>query len=140
MLPKMGASYVIKKFADEMMAEPKAAVESAVSTALDPSAGSQSGVRMAATQAAPPDEWDGQTISNEESEIIGTARLMREVSIYLVSDTYGDHRSELEACILDVESRRFLVHDEQGRLAGLIYAPHPDRMPVRPDVIRAEDI
>ncbi len=140
MLPKMGASYVIKKFADEMMAEPKAAVESAVSTALDPTYGSPSGARVAAPQNEQPDEWDGQTIANEEGEVIGTARRMREVSIYLVSDTYGDHRAELEACINDAESRRFLVHDEKGRLAGLIYAPHPDRMPARPDVIRAEDI
>lgn len=144
-LPKMGASYVIKKFADEVMAEPKAAVESAMATALDSGAG-----RTAATApspsapGAPPqkatDEWDGQQITNEDGEVIGIARRVRQVGLYVISNGFGDLASELESCVLDEESRRFFVHDAQGLVAGLIYAPHPDKMPVRAEAFRADEI
>lgn len=141
-LPKMGASYVIKKFADEIMAEPKAAIESAVSTALDPSAPSQTGTAASkpAPVQTPVDEWDGQSISNEDGEIIGTARRVRQVNLYVISDSTADLASELETCVLDEESRRFFVHDDQGRIAGLVYAPHPDKMPVRAEGFRADDV
>src|SRR5690606_8842085 len=103
-LPKMGASYVIKKFADEVMAEPKAAVESAMAAALDPNAPVQP-TAAAAAQAGPtnrqqgPDEWDGQPISNEEGEVIGTARRVHQVGLYVISEGYGDLAQELEACV-----------------------------------------
>lgn len=144
-LPKMGASYVIKKFADEIMAEPKAAVESAMATALDPHAPVQGPPASAASGTASPrpdpvDEWDGQPIANEDGEVIGTARRVHQVGLYIISDTYGDLAKELEACVLDEESRRFFVHDAEGRIAGLIYAPHPDKMPVKAAAFRADDI
>ncbi len=143
-LPKMGASYVIKKFADEVMAEPKAAVESAMAAALDPNAAVQQPTAAApsgtvSTQRTP-DEWDGQPISNEDGEVIGTARRVHQVGLYVISDSYGDLAKELESCVLDDESRRFFVYDAQGRVAGLIYAPHPDKMPARTEAIRADDI
>ena len=134
-LPKMGASYMIKKFADEMMAEPKAMVEAALTEPF-----------QAAKPAAPlpppaeQDEFDGQTISNEAGQVIGTARRLRQVALYIVSDSYGELARELEQCVLDDDSRKFFVHDQQGRIAGLIYAPHPDRMPVKTNAIRADDI
>jgi len=138
-LPKMGASYVIKKFADEIMAEPKAAIESAMATAVDPSAATPSATQKA-TATAEIDEWDGQSITSEEGEVIGTARRVRQVNLYVISDTYGDLASELESCVLDEESRRFFVHDDRGRVVGLVYAPHPDKMPVRAEAFRADDI
>ncbi len=144
-LPKMGASYVIKKFADEMMAEPRAIVESAIADVKDPLAGSRppaaSGQQSAAGSQKPEtDEWDGQIISDEHGETIGTARRIKQVAFYLVSDSYGDLHNELEECMSDEESRRFLLHDDRGRLTGIIYAPHPDRMPVKTGAIRADDI
>jgi len=134
-LPKMGASYMIKKFADEMMAEPKAMVEAALTEPF-----------QAAKPAAPlpppaeQDEFDGQTISDEAGQVIGTARRIKQVAFYLVSDSYGDLYHELEECMSDEESRRFLLHDDRGRLTGVIYAPHPDRMPVKANAFRADDI
>ncbi|MBX3069518.1 MAG: hypothetical protein KF883_03320 [Thermomicrobiales bacterium] len=141
-LPKMGASYVIKKFADEVMAEPKAAVESAMATALDPNAASaQTGAKAPAPSNQPiADAWDGQEITNEDGDVIGTARRVRQVGLYVISDGFGDLGSELESLVLDDESRRFFVHDDKGRVAGLIYAPHPDKMPVRAEAFRADDI
>ncbi len=143
-LPKMGASYVIKKFADEIMSEPKAAIESAMATALDPAAPAQPGAAAARQSAAGTqslvDEWDGQSVSNEEGEVIGTARRVRQVNLYVISDSTADLASELETCVLDEESRRFFVHDDQGRIVGLVYAPHPDRMPVRAEGFRADDV
>ncbi|MEZ4499290.1 MAG: hypothetical protein R2839_04300 [Thermomicrobiales bacterium] len=143
-LPKMGASYVIKKFADEVMAEPKAAVESAMATALDPtlskSQSSGASATAAAQRQAIADSWDGQEISSEDGEVIGTARRVHQVGLYVISDGFGDLASELESCVLDDDSRRFFVHDAQGRIAGLIYAPHPDKMPVRAEGLRADDI
>lgn len=143
-LPKMGASYVIKKFADEVMAEPKAAVESAMATALDPtlskSQSSGASATAAAQRQAIADSWDGQEISSEDGEVIGTARRVHQVGLYVISDGFGDLASELESCVLDDDSRRFFDHDAQGRIAGLIYAPHPDKMPVRAEGLRADDI
>lgn len=143
-LPKMGASYVIKKFADEVMAEPKAAVESAMATALDPTLSKSQSSGALATAAAQrqaiADSWDGQEISSEDGEVIGTARRVHQVGLYVISDGFGDLASELESCVLDDDSRRFFVHDAQGRIAGLIYAPHPDKMPVRAEGLRADDI
>jgi hypothetical protein len=144
-LPKMGASYVIKKFADEVMAEPKAIVESTISDVTGAVTGSQAPVtsRQSPATGSPQqetDELDGQPISDESGQTIGTARRLRKVAFYLVSDSYGDLTKELEACLADEESRRYYVHDERGDLAGVIFAPHPDRMPAKAEAIRAEDI
>lgn len=146
----MGASYVIKRFADEVMAEPKAAIESAMATALDPAAAAQQGTSAggpspgsaSAVSSRQPaaDEWDGQIISNEDGEVIGTARRVHQVNLYVISDSYGDLAAELESCVMDEESRRFFVHDDQGRIVGLVYAPHPDRMPARAEAFRADEI
>ncbi|CAN5799924.1 hypothetical protein BH23CHL4_BH23CHL4_30490 [soil metagenome] len=132
-LPKMGASYVIKKFADEVMAEPKAMVESAIREPFE-------APKLAPAPPPEKDDFDGQTISDENGEVIGTARRLRQVALYIVSDSYGELARELEQCVLDDDSRKFFVHDQQGRIAGLIYAPHPDRMPVKTNAIRADDI
>ncbi len=132
-LPKMGASYVIKKFADEVMAEPKAMVESAIREPFETP-------KLAPAPPPEKDDFDGQTISDENGEVIGTARRLRQVALYIVSDSYGELARELEQCVLDDDSRKFFVHDQQGRIAGLIYAPHPDRMPVKTNAIRADDI
>jgi hypothetical protein len=143
-LPKIGASYVLKKITDEVMAEPKAAVEAAMTGMPQP--GQQAGQASQTPQQVQrppepePDEFDGQPVSDENGEVIGTARRMREIAVYLSSDSYGDLHKELEACLLDEESRRYLIHDDRGHLTGIIYAPHPDRMPARAEAIRADDI
>ena len=133
-LPKMGASYVIKKFADEVMAEPKAIVESALNEPF------QEQPKLAPAPPPEKDEFDGQTINDENGEVIGTARRLRQIALYLISDSYGDLARELEQCVADEESRTFFVRDEQGRITGLIFAPHPDRMPAKAHAIRADDI
>ena len=114
-----------------------------MATALDPTTGrtqpAVGGIATAQNQL-PPDEWDGTTINSEEGEVIGTARRVRQVGLYVISDGFGDLASELETLVLDDESRRFFVHDARGQVAGLIYAPHPDKMPVRAEAFRADDI
>jgi hypothetical protein len=144
-LPKMGASYVIKKFADEVMAEPKAIVESAIADVTDPTGSNRqpaasSQQSAASSQRPETDELDGQAVSDEHGEAIGTARRLRSVAFYLVSDSYGDLNQELQSCLADDESRRYFVHDDRGNLTGVIFAPHPERMPAKAQAFRADDI
>jgi hypothetical protein len=129
-VPRMGASWALKKFADEVMASPQSQ-ETAPDTESTPTA----------TAAKPEtDELDGQLVSDQHGEVIGTARRLRGIAVYLVSDSYGNLEQELEHCVLDDESRRYFARDDKGRLTGIIYAPHPDRMPKRAEAFRAEDI
>lgn len=130
-VPQIGASFVLKKLAEEVIAPPS-------------NPGNADQPHVTTELAAPPpieeDELDGHALTDEEGEEIGTARRLREIAIYVVSDTHGDLASELEECVLDDESRRYFVKDEMGRITGIIYAPHPDRMPHRTEAIRADDI
>ncbi len=72
---------------------------------------------------------------------IGTAHRMRSIGIYLVSDSHGNLEKELQDCIEDEESRKYFIRDKRGRLTGVIFAPHPDRMPYpRPGPPRGRDL
>jgi hypothetical protein len=130
-VPKIGAQWAIKKIADEVMAPPPAPA--------DPSEPAP------AQQASQPpveeyDEFDGEIVNDEEGNPIGTAHRMRTVAVYLVSDSHGNLEKELQDCIEDVESRRYFIRDKRGRLTGIIFAPHPDRMPSRAEALRPDEI
>lgn len=132
-VPKIGAQWALKKIADEVMAPP--------STPSDP--GEPPSHAAAPAYAAPaeePDEFDGELVHDEAGNPVGTAHRMRSIGIYLVSDSHGNLEKELQACIEDEESRKFFIRDKRGRLTGIIFAPHPDRMPTRADALRADEI
>ena len=133
-VPKIGAQWAIKQIADQVMAPPPGAQQAPV----DPAAAAQQ------HHPAPPveefDEFDGEIVNDEHGVPIGTAHRMRAINIYLVSDSHGNLEQELQRCLEDDESRRFFIRDKRGRLTGVIFAPHPDRMAKKADALRADEI
>lgn len=133
-VPKIGAQWAIKQIADQVMAPPPSA-----QAAAEPAA---------AAMSAPPvqapveefDEFDGEIVNDETGTPIGTAHRMRAVNIYLVSDSHGNLEREFQDCLEDDESRRYFIRDKRGRLTGVIFAPHPDRMPQKAQALRADEI
>lgn len=129
-VPKIGAQWAIKKIADEVMAPPPPPPDPAE--------------KAAAAAPAPPapeyDEFDGELVNDEQGNPIGTAHRMRSVGIYVVSDSHGNLEKELQDCIEDEESRKFFIRDKRGRLTGIIFAAHPDRMPAKAQALRADEI
>jgi hypothetical protein len=65
---------------------------------------------------------------------------MRAINVYLVSDSHGNLEREFQDCLEDDESRRYFIRDKRGRLTGVIFAPHPDRMPQKAEALRADEI
>lgn len=134
-VPKIGAQWAIKKIADEVMAPPPTH-----EAPTEPSASTAAGPPQYQAPAEEFDEFDGEIVDDENGVPIGTAHRMRSISIYLVSDSHGNLEKELQDCLEDDESRRYLIRDKRGRLTGVIFAPHPDRMPVKAEALRADEI
>lgn len=131
-VPKIGAQWAIKKIADEVMAPPS-----------PPPAQNEPAPTPAPHYQAPVeeyDEFDGEIVDDENGTPIGTAHRMRSINIYLVSDSHGNLEKELQDCLEDQESRRYFIRDKRGRLTGVIFAPHPDRMPAKAQALRADEI
>ncbi len=135
-VPKIGAQWAIKQIADQVMAPPPGAQAPA-----DPAA---AGATAPAQPAPAPveefDEFDGEIVNDENGIPIGTAHRMRAVNLYLVSDSHGNLEKEFQDCLEDDESRRYFIRDKRGRLTGVIFAPHPDRMPQKASALRADEI
>jgi hypothetical protein len=129
-VPKIGAQWAIKKIADEVMAPP--------TPPPTPEEPAPAAVHQAPVEEY--DEFDGEIVSDDEGNAIGTAHRMRSIGIYLVSDSHGNLEKELQDCIEDEESRKFFIRDKRGRLTGIIFAPHQDRMPTRAQALRADEI
>lgn len=131
-VPKFGAQWAIKKIADEVMAPPSAPAQQ-----QEPTPAPQ---QHAPAPVEEHDEFDGEIVNDENGVPIGTAHRMRAVNIYLVSDSHGNLEKELQDCLEDEESRRYFIRDKRGRLTGVIFAPHPDRMPSKAEALRADEI
>lgn len=134
-VPKIGAQWAIKQIADQVMAPPPGAAQAPADPAAAPAQ---------QYHQAPPveefDEFDGEIVNDENGDAIGTAHRMRAINIYLVSDSHGNLEKELQDCLEDDESRRYFVRDKRGRLTGVIFAPHPDRMAKKAEALRADEI
>jgi hypothetical protein len=117
---------------------------------MAPPPGAQAPADAAAAAAAPAqpaqapveeyDEFDGEIVNDENGVPIGTAHRMRAINLYLVSDSHGNLEREFQDCLEDDESRRYFIRDKRGRLTGVIFAPHPDRMPQKAQALRADEI
>ncbi len=129
-VPKIGAQWAIKKIADEVMAPPPA----------PPPPNEPPAQQAYQAPVEEYDEFDGEIVNDEEGSPIGTAHRMRSIGIYLVSDSHGNLEKELQDCIEDEESRKYFIRDKRGRLTGVIFAPHQDRMPARAQALRADEI
>ena len=124
-MQKIGAQYLVKKFADYVTAPP-------------PEAPEPEPVQGEAVAAGFPD-LDGQVIEDDEGQPLGTAHRLRDIAVYVVSEGYGNRAEELRQYIGDPESR-VLFHTVDGRLAGLIYVPDPSKAPKRTSGMRADDV
>ncbi|HET9662560.1 MAG TPA: hypothetical protein VFP05_19685 [Thermomicrobiales bacterium] len=134
-VPKIGAQWAIKQIADQVMAPPPGAQAPA-----DPAASPAAPTPAAQAPVEEFDEFDGEIVNDENGVPIGTAHRMRAINLYLVSDSHGNLEREFQDCLEDDESRRYFIRDKRGRLTGVIFAPHPDRMPQKAQALRADEI
>ncbi len=117
MLPRAGASYLAKRFANQIMAPPAQEAEPEVADA----------------------DLDGQIFTDENGDRIGRAYLIPNLAVYVIANGRGDVRAELERCIDEPESRLFF-RTEEGQITGLIYAADPARSGSNSDATRADDV
>lgn len=117
MLPKVGASYLAKRFADHVMAPPPQQVEPEDET----------------------EDLDGQVFTDEDGNRIGRAYRIPNLAVYVIANGRGNLQNELERCIAESESRLFF-RSEDGRLTGLIYAADPSRSGSNSQATRADDV
>ncbi len=120
MVPKIAGQYVAKRLYDQILAPPAQRPE-------------------AAEPEDPEEDLDGQVVTDEDGQPVGTAHRLGNVAVYVVSDGYANLDSELLRCVNDPDSR-LLVRSEDGRLAALIYVPDPSSAPVRVEGTRADDV
>jgi hypothetical protein len=131
MLPKVGASYVLKKVGDYVMTPPSA-------PAAEPEA--QPRTQQQEPTASPAPGIDGQMITDENGANLGVARRVANVGVYLISDSRAGLEEQLKATITDPEGRIFFHHDDSGKLTGLIYVPDPSSRPAPVAATRPDDI
>jgi hypothetical protein len=119
MLPKVGASYLAKRFADHVMAPPQP-------------------VQEAEPEEADAD-LDGQVFTDEHGNRIGRAFRVPNLAVYVIANGRGNLQPELERCIEEPESRLFF-RTEGGHITGLIYAADPARSGSNSDATRSDDV
>lgn len=117
MLPKVGASYLAKRFADQVLSPPAKQAEPEKDDA----------------------ELDGQLFFDEEGERIGRAFRLPNLSVYVIAPGRGNLQAELERCIAEPDSRLFF-RTEGGQITGLIYAPDPERSGGNTAATRSDDV
>lgn len=131
MVQKIGAQYLVKRISDYVTAPP-----------VTPDAKGPEPSDARTTTAQELDEsvdLDGEAIRDDDGHVIGIARRIRDIAVYVVSDTSGNRLETLQNCVDDPESR-VLFQTVDGRLAGLIYVPDPEKAPARVGGFRADDI
>ena len=127
-MQKVGASFVLKKVGDYVMAPPKTAEVEEERT------------EEAAPRAPEMPSLDGQTITDEDGQSLGIARRVANVGVYLITGDRSGLDDQLKATVEDPAGRVFFHHAEDGRLTGLIYVPDPAKRPAPVAATRADDI
>ena len=119
-MQKIGAQYLVKRITDYVTAPAPALDDEAV-------------------PSAETDSIEGQVINDDAGNPLGKALRVQNLAVYVVSDGFGDRVEDLRDCLADPDSR-LLFHNVDGRLAGLIYVPSPNRAPRRGGGMRASDV
>jgi hypothetical protein len=127
---KIGAQYLVKRVTDYVMAPPPAAGE--------PDSEPEQQARAGAPEVIGPD-LDGDEIHDDEGQLLGTARRVRNVAVYVVTDGFGNPLEVLHQAVDDAETR-VMFHTVDGRLTGIIYVPDPSKAPPRADGMRADEV
>ncbi|HEV2107471.1 MAG TPA: hypothetical protein VGR16_04355 [Thermomicrobiales bacterium] len=117
MLPKVGASYLAKRFADQILAPPAKPAEPEQADA----------------------DLDGQMFYDDEGQRIGRAFRIPDLAVYVIAPGPGNLQAELEQCIAEPESRLFF-RTEEGRITGLIYAADPSRSGSNAGATRSDEV
>jgi hypothetical protein len=126
-MQRVGAQYLMKKFADQVMAAPE-----------EPSVDSAETAARPAHPAGPPPETI--LVKDEHGKLLGTGYRVEELAVYVVTDGEGDPAVDLDRCIGDPKTRLFR-NSEDGRLTAIIYVPDPSRLGKRGGpAVRADDI
>ena len=131
MVQKIGAQYIGKKLYDTLMAPPPRPVQ----------VEDEEGAPVQVDVSAMPD-LTGQTITDEEGAAIGRAQRLGDVAVYVIVEPGDDADAELARCLAEPGVRLFFQMDGD-RIAGLIYAPDPERVRAarpRSRAVRADDV
>ena len=130
MVQKIGAQYLVKRISDYVTAPPPEPASQAAAPAANPSQVEDNDATV---------DLDGQVIRDDDGQVVGIARRIRNIAVYVVADSAANRLETLQGCVDDPESR-VLFHSVDDRLAGLIYIPDPDKGPPRIGGFRADDI
>lgn len=76
---------------------------------------------------------------DEDGRLLGTAKLVSDVHVYVIGDGYGTIQAELMQCLAE-GSKEIRVMAERGRISALIYFPDPNRPTRTGQALRADDV
>jgi hypothetical protein len=128
---KIGAQYIAKRVADQLLnPTPAPATETTAAPA------------QASAPAAAPARSQGPevlAVADETGRTIGSAYRVTDVAVYIVANPNLDRAAELEHSFSDPETQIYF-HHENGRLAGIIYAPARSRTLGNLQGGRADDV
>lgn len=116
MVQRIGAQYLAKKIADQMLNP---------SPAAQPSAGDQAQPAQATTTGPSSSRSQGSDmllVNDENGRSIGAAYRVADVAVYVVTNPQFDRAAELQQSLSDPDTQIYF-HHENGRLSGIIYAP-----------------
>ena len=120
MVQKIGAQYLAKKIADQMLNPTPAAQPASAEQ-------SQATQSISTTSSSPRSQGSDMLLVNDENgRTIGAAYRVPDVAVYVVTNPQFDRAAELELGLSDSDTQVYF-HHENGRLAGIIYAPSKTR-------------
>lgn len=132
MVQKIGAQYIAKRVADQLLNPTPSAQAAAEAT---PSAQAQAPAAAPARNQGP----ELLAVTDETGRTIGSAYRVADVAVYIVANPNVDRAAELEHSFTDPETQIYF-HHENGRLAGIIYAPARSRTLGNLQGGRADDV
>ena len=125
MVQKIGAQYLAKKIADQML-NPTPAAPAAQQPGPEQGYAQQQGYVQQAqpnnVASARPQGSEMLVVNDENGHSIGAAYRVADVAVYIVTNPQFDRAQELQRSVGDVDTQVYF-HHENGRLAGIIYAP-----------------
>ena len=132
MVQKIGAQYLAKRVADQLLNPTPAA---------QPTAETGQSVQATAPAAATARSQGPEmlVVTDETGRSIGSAYRVADVAVYVVANPNLDRAAELEHSFSDPETQVYF-HHENGRLAGIIYAPVRSRTLGNLQGGRADDV
>jgi hypothetical protein len=82
---------------------------------------------------------DEIVMHDEDGRLLGTAKLVSGVGVYVIGDGYGTTQSELRQCLAE-GTPDVRVMTDRGRITAIIYFPDPNRPPRTGQALRADDV